>query len=226
MKENISPKKLKARWDYKRDSIYNLRDNINRLKLQIRKDLKGSDEKNKITALIIRIMMNTSERVGNDNSASNGRFGISQLKNHHIFLRNGKIYLVYVGKSGVSHSKSFSDKTSFDILKSLKRKNKDFLFITSDGFRIKPDRVNRYLDNFGAKSKDIRGYNANHLMINELSKYGKVNEQKDRIKIFNLCLKKVSQKIGHSSATLRKHYLLPEIEENFYSKGSVGKIKL
>jgi DNA topoisomerase-1 len=224
--EKISQKQLKQRWDYKRDSIYNLRDNIHRLKLQVRKDLKGKDEKNKLTALIIRIMINTSERVGNESSADNGRFGISQLKNSHIFLRNGKIHLVYVGKSGVSHSKSFSDAKSYSILKSLKTKNKNYLFITSDGFRIKPDRVNRYLNNFGSKSKDIRGYNANHLMICELRKFGNVKEQKERIKIFNLSLKKVSQKIGHSSATLRKHYLLPEIEENFYAKGSVGKIKI
>jgi DNA topoisomerase IB len=224
--EKLSKRELKKRWDYKRDSIYNLRDNINRLKLQVRKDLKSKDEKNQLTALIVRIMMNTSERVGNESSAYNGRFGISQLKNEHIFLLYGKIHLIYVGKSGVSHSKSFSDKTAFTILKKLKKNNKNFLFITSDGFRIKPDRVNRYLNNFGAKSKDIRGYNANHLMISELKKYGKVNEEKDRKKIFNLSLKKVSSKIGHSAHTLRTHYLLPEIEENYYSRGSVGKIKI
>jgi DNA topoisomerase-1 len=224
--EKISKKKLQQRWDYKRDSIYNLRDNINRLKLQVRKDLKGRDEKNKLTALVIRIMFNTSERVGNESSAENGRFGITQLKNSHIFLRNGKIHLIYVGKSGVQHSKSFSDTTSFNILKHLKKLNKNFLFITSDGFRIRPDRVNRYLNNFGAKSKDIRGYNANHLMICELRKFGKIKEDKERTKIFNSLLKKVSSKIGHSSATLRKHYLLPEIEEQFIQKGSVGRIDI
>lgn len=222
----ISKRKLEKRWDFKRDSIYNLRDNINRLKLQVRKDLKSSDEKNKLTALIIRIMFNSSERVGNEYSADNGRFGISQLKNEHIFLKNGKIHLIYVGKSGVKHSKSFSDSTTFNLLKILKKRNKNFLFITSDGFRIKPDRVNRYLNNFGAKSKDIRGYNANHLMICEIRKYGKVKEDKDRKKIFNLSLKKISSKIGHSSATLQKHYLLPEIEEQFIQKGSVGRIDI
>jgi DNA topoisomerase-1 len=224
--EQISKKALKQRWDYKRDSIYNLRDNIKRLKLQVRKDLKGRDEKDKLTALIVRIMINTSERVGNEGSASNGRFGISQLKNTHIFLRNGKIHLIYVGKSGVSHSKSFSDATSFAILKTLKKRNNNFLFITSDGFRIKPDRVNRYLSNFGAKSKDIRGFNANHLMICELKKFGNIKEDKERTKLFNLSLKKVASKIGHSPATLRKHYLLPEIEENYFKKGSVGKISI
>lgn len=222
----ISKSELKKRWDYKRDSIYNLRDNIHRLKLQVRKDLKSRDERNQLTALIVRIMIITSERVGNDNSAENGRFGISQLKNNHVFLRNGKIFLVYVGKSGVKHSKSFSDKTSFNLLKKLKSRNKNYLFVTNDGFRIKPDRVNRYLNNFGSKSKDIRGYNANNLMICELRKYGKVNIKNDRTKIFNLSLKKIASKIGHTSSTLRKHYLLPEIEDNFYSNGSVGKIKL
>lgn len=224
--EQISKRQLKQRWDYKRDSIYNLRDNIKRLKLQVRKDLKGRDEKNKLTALIVRIMMITSERVGNEGSASNGRFGISQLKNTHIFLRNGKIHLIYVGKSGVSHSKSFSDATSFTILKALKKRNNNYLFITSDGFRIKPDRVNRYLSNFGAKSKDIRGFNANHLMICELKKFGNIKEDKERIKIFNVTLKKVASKIGHSPATLKKHYLLPEVHENYFNKGSVGKIQI
>lgn len=223
---NITRKQLKARWDSKRDSIYNLRDNINRLKIQVRKDLNSSDEKSKITALVVRIMMNTSERVGNEDSAENGRFGISQLKNTHVYLRDNKIFLIYIGKSGVKHSKCFSDKPCFDILKRLKKNNKDFLFITSDGFRIKPDRVNRYLNNFGAKSKDIRGYNANNMMIKELCKYGKVKEQKERIKIFNLCLKKIAEKIGHGAITLRTHYLLPEIETNFYSMGSTGKIKV
>jgi DNA topoisomerase-1 len=224
--KQITKRELKERWDYKRDSIYNLRDNIKRLKLQIRKDLKSNDEKNKLTALIIRIMINTSERVGNENSASHGRFGISQLKNTHIFLRNGKIHLIYVGKSGVSQSKSFSDITCFAILKKLKARNMNFLFITSDGFRIKPDRINRYLSNFGAKSKDIRGYNANHLMICELKKFGNIKEESERTKIFNLMLKKVALKIGHSPATLKKHYLLPELQEKFFKKGSVGKITI
>jgi len=91
--EQITKRQLKQRWDYKRDSIYNLRDNIKRLKLQVRKDLKSRDEK-------------------------------------------------------------------------------------------------------------------------------------QRTKLFNLSLKKVALKIGHSPATLKKHYLLPEIEENYYSKGSVTNIKI
>ncbi|MEY4572872.1 MAG: hypothetical protein RLZ10_2129 [Bacteroidota bacterium] len=219
-------KELKQRWDSKRDSIYNLKNNITRLKNQIRKDLKSDDEKEALTALIIRIMILTSERIGNDSSASNGRFGISQLKNNHIFLKNNKVYLFYTGKSGVKHSKSFQDETIYKAIRKLKFRNKDYLFVCKDGFRIKPDRINRYLHNFGAKSKDIRGFNANHLMLLELNRIGKVEDKKDRVKIFNVALRKIAEKIGHLPGTLRKHYLLPEIEDSFYSKGSVSRIKL
>jgi len=38
-------------------------------------------------------------------------------------------------------------------------------------------------------------------------------------------LKKVAEEIGHLPGTLRKHYLLPEIEENFYAHGSIGRVK-
>jgi len=50
---------LKKRWEKKRVAIYTLKDNIEKLKRKVRVDLTTSDEKNKITALIVRIMLNT-----------------------------------------------------------------------------------------------------------------------------------------------------------------------
>ncbi len=100
------------------------------------------------------------------------------------------------------------------------------MFLTQDGFKIKSDKVNRYLKNFDAKSKDIRGYNANRLMILELNRIGKIKDEKQRPKVFNEALRKISQKIGHGPSVLRKQYLLPEIELNFYKHGSVGRIKI
>jgi phosphoribosyl-dephospho-CoA transferase len=79
---------------------------------------------------------------------------------------------------------------------------------------------------FNAKSKDIRGYNANRLMSMELNRIGKVKDDKQRPKVFNEALRKVAKEIGHGVPTLRKQYLLPEIEQQFYKHGSIGKIKL
>ena len=216
-------KEIKQRWDTKRNSIYNLQSNINRIKRKVRQDLFSMNEKDRLTALVIRIMLLTSERVGNETSATNGHFGVSQFKNKHIKVMGNRVILDYVGKSGVEHEKTFVDETSAMILKDLLRRRNEYLFTTKDGFRIKPDRVNRYLSDFDATSKDIRGFNANRLMLMELNRIG-FTQEKDRPKVFNAALRKIGAKVGHGAATLRKHYLLPEIETTFYRYGDTRLI--
>jgi len=217
---------IEKRWDGKRASVYNLRDKIDKLKRKLRADLYSSDDKTRLTALAIRIMMLTSERVGNSESASNGHFGVTEFKRKHVSVDGNKVTLKYVGKSGVLHEKSFSDETSALMLKDLLQRNKSFIFVTQDGFKIKADKVNRYLKLFDAKSKDIRGFNANRMMVMELNRIGKVKDEKQRPKVFNEALRKVAKEIGHGAPTLRKQYLLPEIEEQFYKHGSIGRIKI
>lgn len=224
--EQIKEYDLNERWESKRSSIYNLRDNINRLKRKVKADLYSSDEKIRLTALVIRIMMLTSERVGNEDSAKNGHFGVTQFRKKHVSVIDNTIYLDYVGKSGVDHVKQFTDEASAMILNDLLKRNKGFIFVTEDGFKIKPDKVNRYLRKFNAKSKDIRGFNANRLMVLELNRIGKIKDEKQRKKVFNESLKKIAKKIGHGPSTLRKQYLLPEIEEYFYKYGSIAKVKI
>lgn len=212
-------------WATKRKAIYNLKNNIDNLKRKVRIDLSSTNEKDKLTALVVRIMIYTCERVGNEDSASNGHFGVTQFQPKHITIQGNTVLLSYKGKSGVLHNKSFSDSTCAAIIKELLKRNNVYLFTTKDGFRIKPDKVNRYLSKYNAKSKDIRGYNANRMVIQELNRIGKT-EQNKRPRVFNDCLRKIATKVGHLPSTLRTHYLLPEIEMNFYNCGSVGRINL
>lgn len=222
----VSDKVLRRRWRNKRMSVYAMRDNINRLKYRVREDLSSENEKERLTALIIRIMLYTGERIGNHASAGIGHFGISELKPRHVRVIGDKVIFDYIGKSGVNHTKQFTDSKVAALIKVLKQDNSRYLFETSGGFRIKASRVNRYLKGFEITSKDIRGFNSNKFMLMKLRFYGTVKEQKERKKIFNQCLRRVASKIGHTAATLRKHYLLPEIESDFYNTGSVSKINL
>ena len=43
---------------------------------------------------------------------------------------------------------------------------------------------------------------------------------------FNFSFLNIKEQKNYISKPLRKHYLLPEIEEQFYTNGSVGKIKI
>ncbi len=218
-------RKLKKKWQIKRDAIYCMRENINNLKRHLNEDMNSEDEKVQLTALIIRIMMLTSERIGNEGSAHNGHFGITQLKPKHVKVTGSEVELNYVGKSGMEHKKKFRNAYCASIIKQLIKRHNIWLFTTAEGFRIPPERVNRYLKYFNLKSKDIRGFNANKIMLVKLKNYGKVKEEKQRPKVFNKMLRETAKKIGHLPSTLRNHYLLPEISEQYYATGTTARIK-
>ena len=220
----ITPEELEKRWQKKRNSIKQLQKNIFRLRQNVSKDMNSSDEKTKIVATIVRIIDKTGERVGNEYSKINGHHGITNLKNKHIKINGDKVTLNYTGKSGVDHSVTFNDKKVANILKDLKNINKDEVFVTSYGLSIKAPQVNKYLSKFNITSKDLRGYKCNKLVSDKLRSIKKPKTEQEIKKVFNEVLRQVAEIIGHTPATLRKNYLLPEIEESFYNNRKVQKI--
>ena len=220
-----SEKEIKARWDKKRKAIKHLSKNISRLKTQITKDLSSSDEKTVLIATIAKIIEMTGERVGNEESAQNGHHGISNLTNKHVKINGSTITFNYTGKSGVDHDNSIKNQKIATILKELKKRNKKNLFITKNGYQIKARDVNSYLKNFDITSKDLRGYKANKLMREKLSKLKKTKDMKEIKKNFNETLREVAAIIQHTPSILRSAYLLPEIEETYYKYGSIGYVK-
>ena len=110
------------------------------------------------------------------------------------------------------------------ILKGLLKRDTADVFSTSDGLSIKSTQVNKFFKQFDITSKDLRGFKSNKLMTQALRALGKVDEKERKTK-FNELLRKVAEQIGHLPTTLRKHYLLPEIEENFYKSGSIGRVQ-
>ena len=209
------------RWQKKKSNIENLSNNIQRLRLNITKDLNNGSEKDMVTALVISIMDKTGERVGNNESAENGHFGITGLKKKHLKVNANTVSLKYIGKSGVEQEKKFTDEKIANALKKVLKNQGENIFVTSDGFKISNDRVNRYLANFDVTAKDIRGYSANKWVLKKLQEKELPKEEKDRKKTFSEILKSVSEKIGHGKATLRKHYLIPELEINYIEKGKL-----
>lgn len=220
----ITQKELDKRWEKKRNSIKELQNNIFKLRHNVSKDMDSDNEKTKIIATIIRIIDKTGERVGNETSKLNGHHGITNLKNKHIEINDNKITLKYTGKSGVKHNVTFTDEKVAKILIELKKINKNEIFITSYGLSIKAPQVNKYLSDFNITSKDLRGYKCNKLMTDKLRSIKKPKTEQEIKKVFNEILRDVAETIGHTPSILRKNYLLPEIEEDFYNNRKVQKI--
>jgi DNA topoisomerase-1 len=221
-----SPKTLKKRWDKKKLNIGALAHNIRSLRYNVTLDLKSDDEKKFMTALAVDLMDKTAERVGNDESASNGHFGITGLNKHHISVDGNAVTLKYKGKSGVQHDKTITDAGLADsVRKAIKISPTRYLLCTSDKFKINADRINRYLADYEITAKDIRGYSANKWIINKLKEVEPAEDEAKRKKQFNEIAKKVAKKVGHGLPTLKKHYMIPELETSFISRGKVIDMK-
>ncbi len=221
----ISPEEIEERWNKKKEHIEKLSEAIRSLRNNLTRDIKGDDEKERLTALAISVIDKTAERVGNGDSEQNGHFGVTGFQKNHIKVDGNTVYLNYVGKSGVKHEKQFSDELISAALKNAMNESScNFVFCTKDGFRIKPDKINRYLSEYGITAKDIRGYSANRWIVDRLNNI----EEKDipeteakRKRKFNKILKSVAAKVGHGSGTLKKHYMIPELETTFIQGGEI-----
>jgi hypothetical protein len=220
---NVDAQDISARWSKKRNAIQILTDNIQSLRYSVTKDLQSDDERIFLTALVIAIIDNTAERVGNEESAFNGHIGVTGLKNKNVKIVGDKITLSYVGKSGVEHNKTFTNsKIAKSLKKALNNSVNDCVFCTSDGFKINAERVNRYLSKYNVTAKDLRGFFANKLVMMKLES-DIPKEESERKKKFLSVLDSVSDAVGHTRATLRTHYLLPEVETNYINHGTIKK---
>jgi hypothetical protein len=209
-------------------SVKKLAEQIRGLRHKVTQDMKSSDEKDRLTAAAVAIMDCTAERVGNDSSAGSGHVGVTGFKKRHVKIEGNKVFLSYTGKSGVKHEKEFTDERIAKVLKECLKRAKsdnDFVFTTSDGYKVKADRVNRYLKDYGVTAKDIRGYSANHMAVTSLRNRKIPNEESERKKVLLEVLGRVAEEVGHGRATLRKHYLLPNIEDMYVKKGKIPSIK-
>jgi len=220
-KKFVPPPKLTkrqeaARVNKKKNAVNNLVRNISRLRNHMRRDIKSKDLRTAYKAMAVIMIDKTAERVGNAESAKEGHFGITGLRCRHVTVRGNRVHLKYVGKSGVSQDKAFTDP---DVAKLLRKRMKTCKRNESV-IPVGSDSINRYLKPFGITAKDIRGYQSNKLMTQALSKWkGRVKGEKERKKVFLAEVKKVAGKVGHQPATLRKHYLLPNFEDNYVKHG-------
>lgn len=224
------------RWKKKKQRIEELSNGIHKLRLNVSRDIQSPDERTALTALIVAVMDRTAERIGNDDSADNGHFGVTGFRKKHISVVGSTVHLDYVGKSGTKHEKSFTDaRLAKALKKAIKNAPGKFIFETSDGFRVKSDKVNRYLQQFNISAKDMRGYNANRWIIEKLK--AAANRQsaisnmqpekaaKERKKIFNKAVKETAGRVGHGASTLKKHYMIPELPIQYIQHGRIIDMK-
>lgn len=227
------PRQVANRHKEKAERIEGLRGRIGDLRGRIKADLKSKDPETRLTALAIALIDATYERVGNDESADNGHYGVTGWTMDHItFSKDGKRAIIkYVGKSGVKHEKKIDDSNLVNALKACcGDKGKDEHILSEGDVRVKSSMVNDYLRKFDITAKDLRGFHANREMQERLRAIRRdgpelPHARKDRDAIlkdeFAQALEGAAKAVGHESSTLRKQYLVPWLEDTYMKDGTI-----
>jgi len=226
------PRQIANRNRQKAERVEKLRQSINKLRKKVMSDLKSDDLKTKLTALAVALIDHTYERVGNEDSAEGGHFGVTGWQRQHVTFGKGTATIKYVGKSGVKHEKKIKDGTILSALRSAYdavEENESSIFAHKDA-TVSSKEVNEYLKDFDITAKDLRGFHANREMQERLkgirSKGPELpRERKAKDKIlkseFKKALEGTAEAVGHEASTLRSQYLVPSLEEAYLHDGSV-----
>lgn len=209
--------------------LESLKRGITKLRSRVQADIKSSDKGKQLTALVIGLIDETFERVGNTQSAKEGHFGVTGWQKKHVTFSGGGATIRYVGKSGVKQEKTVTNKSLVSLLKKAVSDCKDGSCFSYDGGSVTPEKVNSYLKEFDITAKDLRGFHANRLVREALTKTraGKKlpkdpKERKAQLKReFKEALDTVANDIGHEASTLRTQYLVPGIEVDYLEAGKV-----
>jgi 2'-5' RNA ligase len=228
------PRQVANRHREKAERVEHLRNHISDLRERVSSDLKSDDPMTRLTALAVSLMDHTCERVGNDDSAKNGHYGVTGWKIEHVTFRGDTVTIEYVGKSGVDHTKTVDHGPTVKALREVckDRDGGDAIFDTGDA-KVSADDVNDYLAEFDVTAKDIRGYRANDEMCKALREerskgpkdLPRSRKEKDKIlkDEFKRALETVAETVGHEAATLRSQYLVPGLEDQYVHDGTVIK---
>lgn len=226
-----SDRQIANRHREKSERLDNLMGSIKDLEAKLKKDLDSDDIETRLTALAVALIHHTYERVGNDDSAADGHFGVTGWLKKHVSFSGGDAKLSYVGKSGVKQNKSVTDPDLVAALKDIcKGKSDDDPLFDCDDCTITSKEVNEYLKPFDVTAKDLRGYHANREMMERLGdiradgpELPRPRKERDEIlkAEFKKALEATAEAVGHEATTLRNQYLVPHLEESYMKDGTV-----
>lgn len=219
-----SERQIANRNKKKAERLEKLSKSIHKLRSQVKKDLKSKDSSTKLTALAVALIDHTFERVGNDESADEGHFGVTGWQKSHVSFGKNNATIKYVGKSGVKQNKTVSDEAILSVLRDVHKTAKgDSLFEGVDA-----SKVNSYLEKFDVTAKDLRGFHANREMRERLKaqRKGALPEdkkarEKQLKKEWKKALEETAKAVGHEPSTLGSQYLVPGLEDAFMKDGTV-----
>ncbi|MGM8361231.1 DNA topoisomerase IB [Flavobacterium sp. ARAG 55.4] len=197
------------------------------IRKQVDKDLeKKGWPKEKVVALIIRLMEETHIRIGNSYyEKTNRTYGLTTLRKRHINIYKDKMRIEFVGKKGKEHSITIRNKKLIRLVNRCEELPgwELFKFIDENGERkiIKSNHINEYLQAICGKiftAKDFRTWSASLSFFNTLSELDKAETEKEIKENILKGYEMTASALGNTKTVCRKYYIHPIIVQAYQDK--------
>ena len=203
------------------------------LRKRVDRDLRlAGMPREKVLAVVVRLLETTTIRVGNDEYArDNHSFGLTTFQKKHASVRGGTVTFSFRGKSGIKHAIGLHDKRLAKIVRACQDipGQQLFEYIDEDGVHaVDSSDVNAYIreisgDDFTAK--DFRTWVGTVHCAVVLAEKSAGETAAERKTIMLEAIKDVALRLGNTAAVCRKSYIHPELFAAYEELGSLGPIR-
>ncbi|TVZ16053.1 DNA topoisomerase IB [Maribacter sp. MAR_2009_72] len=182
--------------------------------------------KDKVLALIIRLMEETHIRIGNEQYAKrNKTYGLSTLRTRHLKTTKNKLKFEFTGKKGKKHSITLNNKR----LRRLVLQCEEipgwelFQFYDEDGIKtgVESGMVNEYLQRISGQmftAKDFRTWAGTIIFFESLAENEPTDDEAILKKNIISAFDRTADALGNTRNVCRKYYVHPFIVKEYEEK--------
>ncbi|WP_378175501.1 DNA topoisomerase IB [Aquimarina sp. SS2-1] len=200
-----------------------------KIRKQVDEDLEQRGwPKNKVLALIIRLMEETHIRIGNEQYAKrNKTYGLSTMRTRHVNIEKDNIKFEFVGKRGKKHSITLRNKKLIRLVNRCEEIPGWELFQyfdeQGDKHSIESSMINNYLHDIAGElftAKDFRTWGATSIAFEKLIELGHTDNERQLHKNILEAYDAAAKSLGNTRNVCRKYYVHPAIISR-YTDGTI-----
>jgi DNA topoisomerase I len=177
----------------------------------------------KVLALVVRLLEATLIRVGNDEYARENRsYGLSTMRDRHVEVRGATVRFSFRGKGGKEHDIDVRDERLARVIRQVQELPGQTLFQyrEADGTRqdVTSGDVNDYLREIsGAEftAKDFRTWAGTVAAAMALQEFTEIDGEAGRKKAIVRAIETVAERLGNTPTVCRACYVHPDVLDSY-----------
>ena len=199
------------------------------IRKQVDIDLEGKEwGREKVVALVIRLMEETHIRIGNEKYAKDNKsYGLSTLRKRHININSNSLRFEFVGKKGIKHTITTRNKKLVKLVSRCEEipGMEVFKYYDKNGERkvLDSHMVNEYLHTISGEyfsAKDFRTWAASIIFFETLMGMGITADEKEIKKNILSAYDTTAEALGNTRNVCKNYYVHPLLVTT-YEDGSI-----